>query len=56
MAQKLPPAQAKAGTAVKGKEPKVYNAECGGSSKYMQSGVKFGVLTPEMIRSILEEQ
>jgi hypothetical protein len=39
-----------------GKEPKVYNTERGGTSKYMQSGAKFGVLTPELIRRILEGQ
>ena len=39
-----------------GKEPKVYNTERGGTSKYMQSGAKFGVLTPELIRAILEGQ
>lgn len=33
-----------------GKKPKVYNTERGGTSKYMQSGAKFGVLTPELLR------
>jgi hypothetical protein len=33
-----------------GKTPKVYNTERGGTSKYMQSGAKFGVLTPELLR------
>jgi hypothetical protein len=38
-----------------GKTPKVYNTERGGTSKYMQSGAKFGVLTPELLR-LLEGQ
>jgi hypothetical protein len=35
-----------------GKTPKVYNTERGGTSKYMQSGAKFGVLTPELLRML----
>lgn len=33
-----------------GKEPRAYNTERGGTSKYMQLGAKFGVLTPELLR------
>lgn len=38
-----------------GKTPKVYNTERGGTSKYMQSGAKFGVLTPELLRLLAGE-
>jgi hypothetical protein len=38
-----------------GKTPKVYNTERGGTSKYMQSGAKFGVLTPELLRLLKGE-
>lgn len=38
-----------------GKTPKVYNTERGGTSKYMQSGAKFGVLTPELLRALAGE-
>ena len=38
-----------------GKTPKVYNVERGGTSKYMQSGAKFGVLTPELLRLLAGE-
>jgi hypothetical protein len=37
----------------KGKEPKNYNTERGGTTKYMMSGAKFGILTEDMVRSIL---
>jgi hypothetical protein len=33
-----------------GKTPKVYNTERGNTGKYMRSGAKFGVLTPELLR------
>ena len=39
-----------------GKTPKVYNTERGNTGKYMRSGAKFGVLTPELIRRVLEGQ
>lgn len=38
-----------------GKTPKVYNTERGGTSKYMQSGAKFGVFTPELLRLLAGE-
>jgi len=37
----------------KGKKPKDYNTEQGGTNKYMMSGAKFGILTEDMVRSIL---
>jgi hypothetical protein len=38
-----------------GKTPKVYNTQRGGTSKYMMSGAKFGVLTPELLRLLAGE-
>jgi hypothetical protein len=38
-----------------GKIPKIYNTERGGTSKYMMSGAKFGVLTPELLRLLAGE-
>lgn len=37
----------------KGEEPRNYNTEQGGTNKYMMSGAKFGILTEDMVRSIL---
>jgi hypothetical protein len=38
-----------------GKTPKVYNTERGNTGKYMRSGAKFGVLTPELLRLLAGE-
>ena len=46
-------AKERAKALAKGKEPKDYNTERGGTSKYLMSGAKFGILTEDMVRSIL---